>query len=175
MASAIEQLPSGLTIGHAQLGLHGAQQGTINQQVHDGDTVTTLLDGNLRAASNLTDARPTADVIRAGQPSRAPPAFLPAQRWVGLDRPVGMHRRTTTAGSLLGSRVGWQNIPRSARSLFGGERPGAGGRSRAARVYGIADFWEGRTTTFSRYSADRRGGADRSRTLPSRRDLATVV
>jgi len=31
MASAIEQLPSGLTIGHAQLGLHGAQQGTINQ------------------------------------------------------------------------------------------------------------------------------------------------
>ncbi len=47
MASAIEQLPSGLTIGHAQLGMHGAQQGTINQQVHDGDTVTTLLDGNL--------------------------------------------------------------------------------------------------------------------------------
>jgi hypothetical protein len=47
MASAIEQLPSGLTIGHAQLGMHGAQQGTINQQVHDDDTVTTLLDGNL--------------------------------------------------------------------------------------------------------------------------------
>lgn len=39
MASAIEQLPSGLTIGHAQLGMHGSRQGTINQPVHDGDTV----------------------------------------------------------------------------------------------------------------------------------------
>lgn len=47
MASAIEQLRSGLTIGHAQLGLHGAQQGTINQQVHDGDTIETQLDGNV--------------------------------------------------------------------------------------------------------------------------------
>lgn len=46
MANAIEQLPSGLTIGHAQLGMHGRQQGTINQQVHDGDTVVSLLDGN---------------------------------------------------------------------------------------------------------------------------------
>jgi endonuclease YncB( thermonuclease family) len=47
MASAIEQLRSGLTIGHAQLGLHGAQQGSINQQVHDGDTIETRLDGNV--------------------------------------------------------------------------------------------------------------------------------
>ena len=47
MASAIEQLPSGLTIGHAQLGMHGVQQGTINQQVHDADTVTALLNGNV--------------------------------------------------------------------------------------------------------------------------------
>jgi endonuclease YncB( thermonuclease family) len=47
MASAIEQFRSGLTIGHAQLGLHGAQQGTINQQVHDGDTIETQLDGNV--------------------------------------------------------------------------------------------------------------------------------
>ncbi|HEY5986685.1 MAG TPA: hypothetical protein VIV12_09945 [Streptosporangiaceae bacterium] len=47
MASAIEQLKSGLTIGHAQLGLHGTQQGTVNQQVHDGDTVTAMLNGNL--------------------------------------------------------------------------------------------------------------------------------
>jgi hypothetical protein len=46
MANAIEQLPSGLTIGHAQLGMHGRQQGTINQQVHDGDTVVSLLEGN---------------------------------------------------------------------------------------------------------------------------------
>jgi endonuclease YncB( thermonuclease family) len=47
MASAIDQLDSGLTIGRAQLGLHGSQLGTINQQVHDGDTVTSLLDGNV--------------------------------------------------------------------------------------------------------------------------------
>jgi hypothetical protein len=47
MASAIEQLRSGLAIGHAQLGLHGAQQGSINQQVHDGDTIETQLDGNV--------------------------------------------------------------------------------------------------------------------------------
>ena len=47
MASAIEQLRSGLTIGHAQLGMHGSQQGTINQQVHDGDTVVSLLEGNV--------------------------------------------------------------------------------------------------------------------------------
>jgi hypothetical protein len=46
MANTIEQLPSGLTIGHAQLGMHGRQQGTINQHVHDGDTVVSLLEGN---------------------------------------------------------------------------------------------------------------------------------
>jgi hypothetical protein len=37
-----------------------------------------------------------------------------------------------------------------------GERLRAGGRSRAARVYGMAGFWGDRTTTFPRYSADRR-------------------
>jgi hypothetical protein len=47
MATAIDQLDSGLTIGRAQLGMHGSQLGTINQQVHDGDTVTSLLDGNV--------------------------------------------------------------------------------------------------------------------------------
>jgi hypothetical protein len=47
--------------------------------------------------------------------------------------PVGMHRRTTTAGSLPGSREGWQNIPLSARPLFGASGSGRGtaqGRSR---------------------------------------------
>jgi putative ubiquitin-RnfH superfamily antitoxin RatB of RatAB toxin-antitoxin module len=47
MASAIEQLRSGLTIRHAQLGMHGSRQGTINQQVHDGDTGVSLLEGNV--------------------------------------------------------------------------------------------------------------------------------
>jgi putative ubiquitin-RnfH superfamily antitoxin RatB of RatAB toxin-antitoxin module len=47
MASAIEQLRSGLTIRHAQLGMHGSRQGAINQQVHDGDTGVSLLEGNV--------------------------------------------------------------------------------------------------------------------------------
>jgi hypothetical protein len=47
MAQAIEQLQSGLTIGHAQLGQHQGQQGTVDTQVHDGDTVEVVLPGNL--------------------------------------------------------------------------------------------------------------------------------
>jgi hypothetical protein len=57
MASAIEQLPSGLTIGHAQLSMHGNQQGTINQQVHDGDTVVSLLEDNLEVRFLGVDTR----------------------------------------------------------------------------------------------------------------------
>jgi hypothetical protein len=47
MAQAIEQLQSGLTVGHAQLGQHQGQQGTVDTQVHDGDTVEVVLPGNL--------------------------------------------------------------------------------------------------------------------------------
>jgi len=47
MAQAIEQLPSGLTIGHAQLGHHHGQPGTPDTQVHDGDTIEVALPGNL--------------------------------------------------------------------------------------------------------------------------------
>ncbi len=47
MARAISQLPSGLTLGHAKLGRHGARRGTVSQQVHDGDTVIVEADGNL--------------------------------------------------------------------------------------------------------------------------------
>ncbi len=47
MARAISQLPSGLTVGYAKLGRHGAKRGTVAQQVHDGDTVVVEADGNL--------------------------------------------------------------------------------------------------------------------------------
>ncbi len=47
MAKAIEQLGSGLTVGHATLGLYGDGIGSVKQQVHDGDTV------NVRAAGNF--------------------------------------------------------------------------------------------------------------------------
>jgi endonuclease YncB( thermonuclease family) len=46
MAKAIEQLPSGLIIGHAALGLHGEKPGTVRQQVHDGDTINVRALGN---------------------------------------------------------------------------------------------------------------------------------
>ncbi|MGH3146257.1 MAG: hypothetical protein ACRDTR_10700, partial [Rubrobacter sp.] len=47
MAKAIEQLTSGLTVGHAALGLYGEGIGSVRQQVHDGDTL------NVRAASDF--------------------------------------------------------------------------------------------------------------------------
>jgi endonuclease YncB( thermonuclease family) len=47
MAKAIEQLRSGLTVGHARLGDHGAGVGSPAQMVHDGDTVTVAALGNL--------------------------------------------------------------------------------------------------------------------------------
>jgi hypothetical protein len=36
---AIEQLRSGLMVGHAQTAMHGSRRGTLGQVVHDGDTV----------------------------------------------------------------------------------------------------------------------------------------
>jgi endonuclease YncB( thermonuclease family) len=45
VARAIEQLRSGTTVGYAALGLHGDEQGTAGQQVHDGDTVVVRATG----------------------------------------------------------------------------------------------------------------------------------
>jgi hypothetical protein len=36
---AIEQLRSGLTVGHAHTAMHGTRRGTVGQVVHDGDTI----------------------------------------------------------------------------------------------------------------------------------------
>jgi hypothetical protein len=46
MAKAIEQLPSGITIGHAGLGYRGGVAGSVRQQVHDGDTIVVRAIGN---------------------------------------------------------------------------------------------------------------------------------
>lgn len=40
MPKAIEQLASGLTIGHAGLGLRDGVPGSVRQEVHDGDTIS---------------------------------------------------------------------------------------------------------------------------------------
>jgi endonuclease YncB( thermonuclease family) len=47
VAKAIEQLHSGLVVGHAALGRFGQSRGSVAQQVHDGDTATVEADGNL--------------------------------------------------------------------------------------------------------------------------------
>jgi endonuclease YncB( thermonuclease family) len=46
MAKAIEQLPSGITIGHAGLGYRSGVAGSVRQQVHDGDTIVVRSIGN---------------------------------------------------------------------------------------------------------------------------------
>lgn len=44
MARAIEELGR-LRVGYAELGMHGDRQGSVNQQVHDGDTITVKTAG----------------------------------------------------------------------------------------------------------------------------------
>ena len=46
MAKAIEQLKSGLTVGHAALGFRSGVTGSVRQQVHDGDTINVRAIGN---------------------------------------------------------------------------------------------------------------------------------
>ena len=68
---------------------------------------------------------------------------------------------------------GWSGF---SQALHRGERPRAGGRARAARVYGMADLLGETKPRPSVVTVPiDAGGADRSRALPSRRDLATVV
>ena len=46
MGKAIEQLKSGLIVGHAGLGFRGGVAGSVRQQVHDGDTINVRALGN---------------------------------------------------------------------------------------------------------------------------------
>lgn len=47
MSKAIEILNSGLKVGHLALGLRSNLQGTVREQVHDGDTINSSALGNL--------------------------------------------------------------------------------------------------------------------------------
>jgi endonuclease YncB( thermonuclease family) len=51
MAKAVTSLPSGLTIAFGFLGKHGANRGSVAQQVHDGDTINVEAAGNLSVRS----------------------------------------------------------------------------------------------------------------------------
>jgi len=46
MAKAIEQLKSGLIVGHAGLGFRDGVTGSVRQQIHDGDTINVRALGN---------------------------------------------------------------------------------------------------------------------------------
>jgi endonuclease YncB( thermonuclease family) len=46
MGKAIEQLKSGLVVGHAGLGFRDGVTGSVRQQVHDGDTINVRALGN---------------------------------------------------------------------------------------------------------------------------------
>ncbi len=46
MSKAIEQLESGLIVGHVALGFRGGVSGSVRQQVHDGDTINVRATGN---------------------------------------------------------------------------------------------------------------------------------
>jgi endonuclease YncB( thermonuclease family) len=47
MATAVYKTQRGFSVGHAWLGQHGKKRGSVNQQVHDGDTVVVDPAGNL--------------------------------------------------------------------------------------------------------------------------------
>lgn len=78
MANAIEQLNSGLVVGHAMLGRRGQQPGSVAQQVHDGDTVTAAAAGNLGVRFLGVDAT---EVSVALPGTRLPFIDLDDERW----------------------------------------------------------------------------------------------
>jgi hypothetical protein len=56
MAKAIEQLPSGITVGHAGLGYRSGAAGSVRQEVHDGDTIVVRAPGNFGVRFLAVDA-----------------------------------------------------------------------------------------------------------------------
>jgi endonuclease YncB( thermonuclease family) len=79
MAKAIEQLPSGLVVGHAKLGRHGEGRGSVTQQVHDGDTAVAEAVGNLGVRFLGVDAPEVGFTLPGGDPRRFVP--LTDQAW----------------------------------------------------------------------------------------------
>jgi endonuclease YncB( thermonuclease family) len=79
MAKAIEQLASGMVIGHAKLGRHGEGRGSVTQQVHDGDTANTEAVGNFGVRFLGVDAPEVSFTLPGGDPLRFVP--LTNQAW----------------------------------------------------------------------------------------------
>jgi hypothetical protein len=67
MAKAIEQLPSGITIGHAGLGYRSGVAGSVRQQVHDGDTIVVRAIGNFGVRFLGVDAPEISFTLPAGR------------------------------------------------------------------------------------------------------------
>lgn len=80
MAKAKEQLGSGLTVGHAALGLYGDGIGSVRQQVHDGDTVNVRATGNFGVRLLGVDAPEISFTL----PSEDRFAQLSDKRWEGF-------------------------------------------------------------------------------------------
>jgi endonuclease YncB( thermonuclease family) len=90
MAKAIEQLASGLVVGHAKLGRHGEGRGSVTQQVHDGDTANTEAVGNVGVRFLGVDAPEVSFTLPGGDPRRFVP--LTGEAWeAALADPFAAH------------------------------------------------------------------------------------
>jgi endonuclease YncB( thermonuclease family) len=106
MAKAVQQLDSGLTIGRAKLGLRGGVNGSVRQQVHDGDTVNVQADGGFGVRFLGVDA----PEVSARLPGAKPFTSLASQGWETFlqDPFVEPFQPALSAGleANLGSRTG---------------------------------------------------------------------
>jgi endonuclease YncB( thermonuclease family) len=84
---AIEQLRSGLTVGHAQTAMHGNRRGTVGQVVHDGDTIALDPLGGLSVRFLGVDAPEVSFTLPGGTPDRFVPITDEAWKAV-LDDPL---------------------------------------------------------------------------------------
>jgi hypothetical protein len=84
---AIEQLRSGLTVGHAQTAMHGTRRGTVGQVVHDGDTIALDPLGGLSVRFLGVDAPEVSFTLPGGTPDRFVP--ITDETWTAvLDDPL---------------------------------------------------------------------------------------
>jgi len=90
VARAIEQLRSGVVVGHAVLGRFGQGRGSVAQQVHDGDTVTVEATGNLGVRFLGVDAPEVSTPLPGTSGGRPRFVSLADPRWAAvLADPLG--------------------------------------------------------------------------------------
>lgn len=102
MAKAIEQLRSGLTVGHARLGRVGQGRGSVTSMVHDGDTATVEADGNFGVRFLGVDA---------------PEVSVPLPGTTGPFVPVGDPRWAAVLADPLGAAAGPEFDPPLSETL----------------------------------------------------------